>query len=927
MKGRTKLRIILASILFSVFVFGLWTKPLSELRVRAAGPYDFSGRWGSTHTANWDYVTHQATITGDQNLFPWDFISFVGKRGAISLAGNPNVADTFAWSNPSAIAGVQAGDVLRVKANDNINFSHLSKIGLVIGYGTDAQRAWLSDGTILEYYLAPDHVGYRVNVLGREAVVRLSHLAVGEREAVGVIQISLDDPTNARLYFVSDLEPAVRDAYALNFFSTGDTILSYDSGAEALVAHNEWGVRVDVYLYSSAPLLSWSGSNDAFDIYLQTDELDQQVASVPTDGRSALVIQAQATQYFYIGSTLLADPSRANPTPLIDAMRLERVDALNRLPVVQAEEMPGLELVNFLSNLFNAYLINEDGGLYHSDRAFIYVADAWMPLLVTPEMLPPIWLSAFADSIDMLGEQRYTDPMRWRYAEKYDLGTRPPLPSWYVDGIPGYVVFQPDGSVDQKGQWSDLYETAQYISGIYHYFQVTGDAAFVDSQQTVVLDVLDLLKRFDDAYDAEFGEDGDQYPNIPMPMGTLGRIAGTYPSETATAIYAYRDAEQLLRHWGMNTEADDLLTNHIVPMTAGFDSYFWDPGLEFYTGVADQRSMSRVPGTWYQDKWTQSMLPPLLGDLGDARLGEMVQTFIDSGFYDVGSNVHWMSPDSENWCYPGCWGTSTEWTNGFRMEGGFYDGIPGVVVPIGYYQLGVSALGNQYANDYVDVWLTQGPYESMYEWNHRMPGRFIETSIYIEPTASTMWLLREALGLVVDGTEVTIIPVLAGAFSVENFHVTSQGMTAVFDYSRDANGQEEIVLRSNEGLTISAPNATPTAVTLSFFTATGREDTVLIEWETTSEIDTLGFNLWRSENRDGDCVLLNPTLIAAEPGSIWGRHYSYADGAVVPGVTYYYTLEEVGAGSTFYGPVAASLVRSYSIYLPIVLRDVSTGTR
>jgi hypothetical protein len=169
--------------------------------------------------------------------------------------------------------------------------------------------------------------------------------------------------------------------------------------------------------------------------------------------------------------------------------------------------------------------------------------------------------------------------------------------------------------------------------------------------------------------------------------------------------------------------------------------------------------------------------------------------------------------------------------------------------------------------------------------------------------------------------------VLAGAFSVENFHVTSQGMTAVFDYSRDANGQEEIVLRSNEGLTISAPNATPTAVTLSFFTATGREDTVLIEWETTSEIDTLGFNLWRSENRDGDCVLLNPTLIAAEPGSIWGRHYSYADGAVVPGVTYYYTLEEVGAGSTFYGPVAASLVRSYSIYLPIVLRDVSTGTR
>jgi len=726
-----------------------------------------------------------------------------------------------------------------------------------------------------------------------------------------VVTVSLDDPSDARVYFAADLEPAVDGAYALEFHSRDDTVVSYDAGSAVLAAYNSSGVRLDMYLYSSAPLLSWSGSNQEFATYLASDVLDEQVAAGGTDGRVAVVVAAQAAQHFYIGSGLLTGAERADPTGALATLRAGRAAALAQLPTIESAALPRLELVNFLSNLFHAYLINPEGRSYYSDRAVIYGADSFMLLLLTPELLPDSWLTAFANLLDLLGDQRYTNPTQWRYAYKLDLHTRPFLPSWYTGGIPGYLGFRPDGSVE-KGQWSDLYETAQYIMGVRRYWEVTGDGAFVDTQQGAVLDALDLLKRFDSQYDSEYGEDGDRYPNLLMPMSNLGGIAGTYPSETATTIYAYRAAEALLRRWGLAAAADDLVLNYIGPMTAGFDSHFWDGGLGFYTGVADGRSLTRAAGTRYQDKWCQGLFSALMGDLGDARLGALVATYLASGFYEAAHDVHWLSPDSENWCYPGRWGTSTGWTNGFTMHGGFYDGLPGVAVPVAYYQMGEGALGTQYAGYYLDVWLRQGPYESMYEWNHEMPGRFIETSIYIEPTASTTWLLREALRLEVVGTEVTIAPILPGEFRVTNLHVTAQGLTAVLDYWRDADGREHLVVHSNEGLTIHAPQASPTVVELGSFIATSRDGYVLLEWETLSEVDTVGFNLYRADSANGPFVRINDSLIPSRtPGNPVGGAYTYRDANFIFDKTHYYKLEDVDTHGTrtFHGPVAATPAR------------------
>lgn len=100
-----------------------------------------------------------------------------------------------------------------------------------------------------------------------------------------------------------------------------------------------------------------------------------------------------------------------------------------------------------------------------------------------------------------------------------------------------------------------------------------------------------------------------------------------------------------------------------------------------------------------------------------------------------------------------------------------------------------------------------------------------------------------------------------------------------------------------------------TAVKLLNFEAVGAVDGVLISWETTSETNNLGFNLYRAESPDGEKVKLNEDLIPTNvpPGSPIGSTYEYHDTTALAGRTYYYWLEDVDlAGvATLHGPVNA----------------------
>jgi len=85
-------------------------------------------------------------------------------------------------------------------------------------------------------------------------------------------------------------------------------------------------------------------------------------------------------------------------------------------------------------------------------------------------------------------------------------------------------------------------------------------------------------------------------------------------------------------------------------------------------------------------------------------------------------------------------------------------------------------------------------------------------------------------------------------------------------------------------------------VTIASFYAQGYADRVEVFWETASEIDNAGFNLYRDTSPTGSFGLkLNSVLIPSQvpPGSPFGASYQFTDSNVEPGVTYYYRLEAI----------------------------------
>jgi hypothetical protein len=77
------------------------------------------------------------------------------------------------------------------------------------------------------------------------------------------------------------------------------------------------------------------------------------------------------------------------------------------------------------------------------------------------------------------------------------------------------------------------------------------------------------------------------------------------------------------------------------------------------------------------------------------------------------------------------------------------------------------------------------------------------------------------------------------------------------------------------------------AVTLSSFTATPDAGTseVTLKWITESEINNLGFDIYRSESLDGEYVKINSSLIKGAGTDASRHHYKFVDNTVEVGKT------------------------------------------
>jgi len=120
------------------------------------------------------------------------------------------------------------------------------------------------------------------------------------------------------------------------------------------------------------------------------------------------------------------------------------------------------------------------------------------------------------------------------------------------------------------------------------------------------------------------------------------------------------------------------------------------------------------------------------------------------------------------------------------------------------------------------------------------------------------------------------------------------------------------------------------AVTLASFTADAQANGVRVGWETTSEINNAGFNLYRAESASGAQTKLNADLIPSQaPGSSQGALYEYVDANVASGQTYWYWLEsvDVSGATTLNGPVSVDVSAPTAVALTDLQADSSTAVQ
>ena len=103
-------------------------------------------------------------------------------------------------------------------------------------------------------------------------------------------------------------------------------------------------------------------------------------------------------------------------------------------------------------------------------------------------------------------------------------------------------------------------------------------------------------------------------------------------------------------------------------------------------------------------------------------------------------------------------------------------------------------------------------------------------------------------------------------------------------------------------------------VTLSSFTAISEGGTVTLLWRTETEVNNLGFSIYRSEEKDGNYTKVNARRIQGAGTAATPHDYSFNDENVVFGKTYYYYIEDVDfEGKTYKSNILEVMVGKQSL--------------
>ena len=148
------------------------------------------------------------------------------------------------------------------------------------------------------------------------------------------------------------------------------------------------------------------------------------------------------------------------------------------------------------------------------------------------------------------------------------------------------------------------------------------------------------------------------------------------------------------------------------------------------------------------------------------------------------------------------------------------------------------------------------------------------------------------------------VSILAGVPKIGTFYIDGAAVAGGGTQNGAYNNNPDPVII---GYDVEANSAIGGSLDELRLSAVGLDGAVELEWATGSEIDNLGFHVYRSLSAAGPYERITASLIPGLGSSPEGARYGYLDVGRVNGVTYHYQLEDVEAtGSTRrHGPVWA----------------------
>ena len=102
---------------------------------------------------------------------------------------------------------------------------------------------------------------------------------------------------------------------------------------------------------------------------------------------------------------------------------------------------------------------------------------------------------------------------------------------------------------------------------------------------------------------------------------------------------------------------------------------------------------------------------------------------------------------------------------------------------------------------------------------------------------------------------------------------------------------------------------------------------IIVEWETETEFETVGFNLWRKMEPQEDFERINEVMIPGSPDPASGGLYSYLDLDVDRGLTYRYQLEDIDSDgtSTLHEEFIIKVPTTNSLFVLLALVSITFG--